>query len=336
MTRRRLSLVAREPARPSSLGLTFVKLGGSVITDKTVADTLRGDNLTRLAAEIQSALAQATAEGRNLAVLLGHGGGSFAHFPASQYKTRLGLQAGLPEAEAWRGYAETHAAAARLNQHVTAACLAAGLTAVAYQPSASAVARDGQLFYLETDPLRTLLHANGVPIIYGDAILDDVRGFTIASTEQLFVYLARGDDLTLRPRRIILVGELGGVFTADPLHQPAARPIPLINAANLDRVRGMLGGSHGVDVTGGMLTKIVEMYALVQAVDSLQVQLIDGTTPGLLHRALLGEAVAGTVISRLGVRITFLHIQPGRTTVRPYRHLRCKYVTHPLIGSSFI
>ncbi len=291
MTRRRLSLVAREPARPSSLGLTFVKLGGSVITDKTTADTLRPDNLARLAGEIKTALDQADAEGRNLAVLLGHGGGSFAHFPARQYK--------VPDAQAWRGYAETHAAAARLNQHVAAACLAAGLTAVAYQPSASALARDGQLFYLETDPLRALLQAGGLPIVYGDAILDDMRGFTIASTEQLFVYLARSDDLPLRPRRIILVGEVGGVFSADPLRQSDARLIPTINAANLERVRGMLGGSRGVDVTGGMLTKIVEMYALVQSVDSLQVQLIDGTTPGLLHRALLGEPVEGTIIRRL-------------------------------------
>ncbi len=299
MTRRRLSLVAREPARPSSLGLTFVKLGGSVITDKTAADTLRPDNLARLAGEIKTALDQADAEGRNLAVLLGHGGGSFAHFPARQYKVRLGLQSGLPDAQAWRGYAETHAAAARLNQHVAAACLAAGLTAVAYQPSASALARDGQLFYLETDPLRALLQAGGLPIVYGDAILDDMRGFTIASTEQLFVYLARSDDLTLRPRRIILVGEVGGVFSADPLRQSDARLIPTINAANLERVRGMLGGSRGVDVTGGMLTKIVEMYALVQSVDSLQVQLIDGTTPGLLHRALLAEPVEGTIIRRL-------------------------------------
>ncbi len=297
--KRNLRLVAREPARPSALGLTFVKLGGSVITDKTQADTLRRDHLARLTREIAAALTTSEAEGRNLAVLLGHGGGSFAHFPAAKYRTRLGLQSGLPAAEAWRGYALTHAAAARLDQHVTDACLDAGLTAVAFSPAASALARDGQLFYLETDPLRTLLLAGGVPIVYGDAILDDVRGFTIASTEQLFVYLARSDDLTLRPRRIILVGEVAGVFTADPLKQPAATLIPTINGANLDRVRGMLGGSHGVDVTGGMLTKIMEMYALVQAVDSLQVLLLDGTIPGLLQRALLGEAVAGTVISRL-------------------------------------
>lgn len=292
-------LVPRPSATPGTLGLTFVKLGGSVITDKTTAATLRRDNLQRLTSEIATALKQATAEGRNLAILLGHGGGSFAHFPASQYKTRLGLQSGLSEAEAWRGYAETHAAAASLNQQITAACLAAGLTAVSYQPSASAVARDGQLFYLETDPLRTLLQAGGVPIIYGDAILDDVRGFTIASTEQLFVYLAHSDDLTLRPRRIILVGEVSGVYTADPLKQRDARLIPTINGNNLEQVRGMLGGSHGVDVTGGMLTKIVEMYALTQYVDGLQVQLIDGKTAGLLQRALLGEAVEGTVITRL-------------------------------------
>ncbi len=49
----------------------------------------------------------------------------------------------------------------------------------------------------------------------------------------------------------------------------------------------MLAGAHGVDVTGGMLTKVRVMYALVQEQPELKVQLISGRQPGLIKRALL-------------------------------------------------
>jgi isopentenyl phosphate kinase len=57
------------------------------------------------------------------------------------------------------------------------------------------------------------------------------------------------------------------------------------------------GASHGVDVTGGMRSKIELMWRLIQTVPGLVVQLI-GPTPGLLARALLGQADGeGTTIS---------------------------------------
>jgi isopentenyl phosphate kinase len=49
----------------------------------------------------------------------------------------------------------------------------------------------------------------------------------------------------------------------------------------------MLAGSHGVDVTGGMLTKVRIMYALVQERPELKVQLISGRQPGMIRRALI-------------------------------------------------
>ena len=59
----------------------------------------------------------------------------------------------------------------------------------------------------------------------------------------------------------------------------------------------MLSGSHGVDVTGGMLTKVREMYTLVRSQPSLSVHLISGQREGLIEKALLGEASSeGTLI----------------------------------------
>lgn len=262
--------------------MVFIKLGGSLITDKTREMVAREDIIRRLAQEIQAARRIRP----DLCLVLGHGSGSFGHYVAQRY----GLLAGPPN---WWGYAETGAAAARLNRLVTDLCLEAGVPVVSVQPSASARCRDGQLVYLDVHPIRDLVAAGCVPVVYGDVALDEVRGYTIISTEQIFAYLAQ----QLAPTRIILTGEVSGVFTADPTHDPAARRIPVITPASLPEVENQLGGAAGFDVTGGMLSKVREMLALVERQPELEVWLVSGLEPGTIRDALIGgQPATGTIL----------------------------------------
>jgi isopentenyl phosphate kinase len=58
-----------------------------------------------------------------------------------------------------------------------------------------------------------------------------------------------------------------------------------------------LGGSHGTDVTGGMLTKVMAMCELVAELPSVSVQIVSGEELGLLTEVLMDpEADTGTVI----------------------------------------
>jgi isopentenyl phosphate kinase len=263
--------------------LAFLKLGGSLITDKSKEATARGRVIRQAAREIKEAL-EARPE---LRLLVGHGSGSFGHFVALRY----GLLEGSPPN--WWGYAETGVAAARLNRLVTDAFLAEGAPVVSIQPSASAHCRDGELISMATEPIEWMLRHGLVPLVYGDVALDEVRGCTIISTEQIFAYLADH----LEPTRIVLAGEVDGVFTADPLRDESAQLIPEISRQNFHQVEFMLAGSHGVDVTGGMLTKVRIMYALVQGRPELKVQLISGRRPGMIKRALLEpDLEEGTII----------------------------------------
>lgn len=267
--------------------LIFLKLGGSLITDKHREETAREDVIRRAAREIRQALDQRP----DLRLVLGHGSGSFGHLAAQRH----GLVEGGPPN--WRGYAETGAAAARLNRLVTDLLLAEGVPVVSLQPSASARCRDGELLHLAVEPVRALLAHDLVPLVYGDVALDQAQGHTIISTEQIFAYLAR----ELRPARILLAGEVGGVFTADPTRDPAARLIPEITPASLSRVERLLGGSAGFDVTGGMWAKVRAMVALVEEMPGLEVRLISGEQPGLIARALLERNLAeGTTIRMQG------------------------------------
>jgi isopentenyl phosphate kinase len=263
----------------------FVKLGGSVITDKNQEAVAYPDVIRGLAREISAARAARP----DLALILGHGSGSFGHFAGRRHGTHLGLHGG----GGWAGYVQTGAAAARLNRLVADICLEEGLPVVSLQPSASARCRARELVGLDVRPVHELLAAGCIPLVYGDVALDVTQGFCIISTETIFTYLAH----RVRPGRILLLGMVDGVHTADPLRDPTAGLVPEITPDNLADVEALLGGSHGVDVTGGMWSKVRDMFALARAQPGLHVQILSGQQPGLLEDALLHpEKPIGTTI----------------------------------------
>jgi isopentenyl phosphate kinase len=180
-----------------------------------------------------------------------------------------------------------------LNRIVVDAFLEAGVPIVSVQPSALARCCDGQLESMDTFAIQEALRHDLVPLVYGDVAFDCRQGCTIVSTESLLAYLA----VELRPERIVLVGEVDGVYDRDPLEDASARRVPTITPGSFAQLRAELGGSHGVDVTGGMATKVNEMISLVERGLTGRVHLISGSTEGALYRTLLGaEVEQGTVI----------------------------------------
>jgi isopentenyl phosphate kinase len=267
--------------------LVLLKLGGSVITDKTRPFTARLEVIERLAAEINSAL---TDRGNDLRLIIGHGAGSFGHEVAAKYQTHRGAIA----PNSWLGLAEVAAAAAELNYIVMKVLRQAGVPAIKFQPSASTRTRGEQLMYFETFPLKEVLKHGLVPVIYGDVSVDANQGMSIVSTEKLFDNLAR----ELSPNRIILSGHVDGVYIKDPFQYPEAELIEEIDSGNWSEVEAMLGGSHGVDVTGGMFTKVREMYRLTLAMPPMQAMIMSAEKPGHLEKVLKGQAVDfGTLIN---------------------------------------
>ena len=267
--------------------LTFVKLGGSVITDKTGQEAPDLDTIRRMAAELRDA----RADDPRLRIILGHGSGSFGH----TYAARYGIHRGLAPDGDWMGFALTAAAALRLSRIVVDGLLAAGVPALALQPSTTLQGVAGALAAWDTATIGLALGHGLMPVIHGDVAFDEAQGAAIISTEQLLVYLAR-HAAELQPTRIILVGE-AGVYTADPRSDPQARRIPRIDRENIAEVLRGAGGSHGADVTGGMRSKVELLWRMIEAQPGLTAQLI-GPAPGLLRRSLLGQASeAGTTIA---------------------------------------
>jgi isopentenyl phosphate kinase len=263
--------------------LVLVKLGGSLITDKTRPMTARPEVIGRCAEEI----AKAWRAGTRLVV--GHGSGSFGHSVAKRYGTRQGVHS---ESD-WYGFAQVAQVAREMDRLVLRALLDAGVPAVALPPSASARARAGELERLDTNTAAALLAARAVPVVFGDVALDEEWGGTIVSTEQVLGSMA----VSLKPDRLVLAGEVEGVFDGDPHAQEGVQLIPAITRANYSEVLGCLGQARGADVTGGMADKVRRMYALTQQLPTLRVQLINGLHPDLIYEAIVGQAAgAGTTI----------------------------------------
>jgi isopentenyl phosphate kinase len=258
--------------------LVFVKLGGSLITDKQVPNHFRAAVMDRLAGEI----AQAQAHDPTLSIVIGHGSGSFGHVAAK----KRGTAGGVHDTAGWHGFAEVAHAAAELNHLVLNSLRRAQVPAMKFSPSASALAQEATIGDMAVEPIRRALAHGLVPLVHGDVGFDDVRGGTILSTETVFIYLARHLPVNL----VLLLGEVPGVYDQH------GAVIPDITPSRLAEVETALGGSGGVDVTGGMETKVKDMLALAAAQPGLTIRILDGRQPGLLTRALLGQASEGTRI----------------------------------------
>ncbi|MEL6405555.1 MAG: isopentenyl phosphate kinase [Chloroflexota bacterium] len=258
--------------------VTLLKLGGSLITDKTQREILREDVLARLANEI----AQALGANPTMQLVIGHGSGSFGHYEAKEHGTMAGVRTDAD----WRGFARVATIAATLNYHVANALQDAGVSVMRVQPSASAIATDGVITELSMVGIERALSHKIVPLVYGDVAFDEVRGGTIISTETVLTYITQ----KLPVERILLLGEVGGVLD----DQKAV--IPTINSANFDAIAPHLGGSGGVDVTGGMYTKVKDMLSLASNPPYPTVQILNGMVEGRLQKALSGADVLGTMI----------------------------------------
>ncbi|MEZ0395627.1 MAG: isopentenyl phosphate kinase [Anaerolineales bacterium] len=262
--------------------LVFLKLGGSLITDKATPYTPRLDLLADLAGQI----AAACRENPDLRLVLGHGSGSFGHQAASHYGTRQGVAGPA----AWCGFAEVWYQAAALNRLVIEALRAAGLAAVALAPVAAVTARGGRIRAWNLTPLRAALAGGLLPVIYGDVAFDLRLGGTILSTEDLFAHLAP----RLRPRRILLAGQEAGVWADYPAR---TRLLAEITPRSLSGQTGALGAAAGADVTGGMESKVRQMMALIRRLPGLEVLIFSGEGGENVRRALQGEN-PGTLLHR--------------------------------------
>jgi len=275
--------------------LVFLKLGGSLITDKTQPYTPKMDVIEDGALQILTALRADP----DLRLVIGHGAGSFGHVAASEYHTRDGFfprpsplihrERDKTEENYWKGFAEVWYQATALNQFVMKALHKMKIPAIALPPSANVIASDGKVSIWETTSISMALAAGLIPVIYGDVTFDEIRGGTILSTEDLFSHLVRA----LHPQRILLAGLEAAVWEDFP---DRTRKVETITPQTFTQISDGIGKADGADVTGGMESKVTQMLELVQQNPGLKIQIFSGAESENILRALTGETL-GTWIT---------------------------------------
>jgi len=260
--------------------LVFLKLGGSLITDKNVINTAKTDVIDRIAHEISMAL-QADPDRQ---ILIGHGSGSFGHFAAQKYGTRDGLNSDSD----WRGFAEVWRQAKALNQIVMESLARAGLPVIAFPPSAQVLTRSHKIIKWNLAQIQVSLEHGLIPVIFGDVVFDHTIGGTILSTEEQFEYLAP----LLQPTRILLAGIEKGIWKDFPQRMQVFKRI---TPGNFQQSSLHLSASESPDVTGGMRSKVIGMLDLVKAGHCREVCIFSGVEDLSILNALSGKC-AGTLI----------------------------------------
>jgi isopentenyl phosphate kinase len=285
--------------------LVFLKLGGSLITDKTQPYSVRLDKLNDLAVQIAHAL-QTQPE---LRLVLGHGSGSFGHTAAKEYRTREGLPSPPsppPRGEGrespsfgrwvrgagkyWKGFTEVWYQASTLNRYVIQALHESRVAAMTFSPAASVWSEKGRVAKWDTSQIRVALDSGIIPVMHGDVIFDRAKAGTILSTEDLFEYLAR----ELRPRRILLAGLEEAVWADFPARK---QRVEVLTRESFNEISSEIGKASGADVTGGMQSKVRQMLDLVEQVPGLQALIFSGEVAGNLEKALKGEHI-GTLVTK--------------------------------------
>jgi isopentenyl phosphate kinase len=261
--------------------ITFLKLGGSLITDKNQPYFVEQSTLDRISSEISCFLC----ENKNSKLIIGHGSGSFGHTSATKYHT---LQ-GVTTKEEWIGFQKVCYDARSLNQLVMQSLQKANVPAVSFPPSTQITASNRVIQKWETSAIQNVLDHHLVPVIFGDTVLDTSIGGTILSTEELFIHLAR----QIEPSRILLAGVEDGVWANFPTRE---KLIDKITLASYPSIKAQIMGSVSTDVTGGMTSKIEKMLTLLHASPEINIQVFSGTTISSIYSALSGN-IFGTLIS---------------------------------------
>jgi len=245
-----------------------LKIGGSILTDKTRGDAARQDEISRVAGEIAAT--------RPEDLVLVHGAGSFGHIPAKKY--------GLPLSFSPEGLRVTHGSVARLNDLVIKALSRAGVDSLPVHPLSCLLLSNGRIESFALEPLKAMLEDGLMPVLHGDVAMDATRKAGIVSGDQLVSYLAGA----LRAEVVAVGCDVEGVLlSGKPLAEIARRDLPAIES--------VIGGSGGVDVTGGMKGKLRELLDLADmGVDSV---IFNAAREGNIVRALRGESI-GTKVWR--------------------------------------
>ena len=253
--------------------LLCLKIGGSVITDKTQPYTANLNTIRKIATSLKKI---------KIPLIIAHGSGSFGHTSAQKYGGKNGYKS------MW-GIAKVARDAEEINRIVMDIFIQEKLPVVSFSPRSFLIAKKGKMQKSFLNPLIEALNQGLIPIIYGDVIWDSSQKTTIFSGETILNIICR--DLKKNDTHITKVIQLCDV---DGVLDSNKKVIPEITKDNWQDIKVYINKSDIADVTGGMLHKVEDALSLAK--DGVETWIINGNSQTKLSSLLNEKSMKGTIV----------------------------------------
>ena len=243
-----------------------LKLGGSIITEKDSYRKINEDAIVKLF--------DVLSKSREKMVLI-HGAGSFGHILALKH----GLEKPGPSKGREASISRVMSDVLALDSAIVDKLNEKGVRGVAVPPHAIYHGSLPDFKIVET------LLANGfIPVLYGDIIV--YRGkYRIISGDEIALDLSR----RFRPRSVVFVTDVDGLYDSDPKVNKKAKFIPKIRASEIEVI------DTKRDATGSMAGKMERIKKIVHYTG--RVIIINGKRPDRLNEFLEEKDTKSTVIT---------------------------------------
>ncbi|PIA62907.1 hypothetical protein AQUCO_00200724v1 [Aquilegia coerulea] len=276
----------------------IVKLGGAAITCKNEIEKINEENLEIVSSHLRESMMIVSSSSEKVLgmdwskrpgvseisissddyndqslldfnnFIIVHGAGSFGHFQASQSGVHKGgLQ--LPIVKA--GFVATRISVTSLNLEIVRALAREGIPSIGMPPFASGWSTcDRKIASAGVSQVVEVVDSGFVPVLHGDAVLDDLQGCTILSGDVIIRHLAE----LLKPQYVVFLTDVYGVYDRPPTDPGAVllREIAVDDDGNWSIVKPTLQNMNkqveitvaAHDTTGGMVTKISEAAVIAK------------------------------------------------------------------------
>ncbi|TYG36813.1 hypothetical protein ES288_D13G093600v1 [Gossypium darwinii] len=299
----------------------IVKLGGAAITCKSELEKINEENLDTVSSHLRQAMNLGSCSKQVMGMdwskrdgvsdissslcdfgdqcqfnvdfsrfVVVHGAGSFGHFQASKSGVHKG---GLNQPLVKAGFVATRISVTTLNLEIVRALAREGIPSIGMSPySCGWSTSERNVASADLLGVAKAIDSGFIPVLHGDAVLDDRLGCTILSGDVIIRHLAEH----LRPAYVVFLTDVSGVYDRPPTDPNAVllreiavdedgkwsvvKPTP----QSMNKQVEITVAAH--DTTGGMVTKISEAAMIAKL--GIDVYIVKAATSHSL-RALRGE-----------------------------------------------
>ncbi|KAI9124836.1 hypothetical protein K1719_004163 [Acacia pycnantha] len=292
----------------------IVKLGGAAITLKSELEMINEETLQKVSEQLRQAMVASSAKPPGMdwskrpgkpdiscnseefgdhsvldcrRFIVVHGAGSFGHFQASKSGVHKGQ---LHKPLVKGGFVATRISVTTLNLEIVRALAREGIPSVGMSPfSCGWLTSERHVTSADFSIVAKTLDSGFVPVLHGDAVLDEIQGCTILSGDVIISHLAAH----AKPDFVVFLTDVYGVYDRPPTEPDAVllKEIAVGEDGSWSVVKPKLQNSIELtvaahDTTGGMATKISEAATIAKL--GIDVYIVKAATSHSL-KALNGD-----------------------------------------------